>query len=119
MLVELKNVRQVEKEGIRRWFSDEFFDLIVWYDYSNNIDGFQLCYDKDNDERALTWMTDGGFRHDRIETGETPYAIKKTPIILQNGVFNKEKIAALFKKKAKSIDKQIADLVYHKILEYE
>jgi hypothetical protein len=109
----------VEREGIRRWFSDEFFDLIVWYDYSHNIDGFQLCYDKDSNERALTWMINGNYRHDRIENGETPYSSKKTPIILRDGVFNKQKIAALFKKEAKSIDKEIADLVYHKILEYE
>ena len=119
MLVELKNVRQVENEGFRRWFSDDIFDLIVWYDYAHNIDGFQLCYDKDKSERALTWMTVGGYRHDRVDTGETSYASKKSPIILQNGVFNKEKIAALFKKNAKSIDKQIADLVYNKILKYE
>ena len=32
MLVEYRNVRQIRGEGHRRWFSDEYFDLIVWYD---------------------------------------------------------------------------------------
>jgi len=45
MLKEL-NVAQKEEDIFRRWFKDDYFDLIVWYnrnDYS--IRGFQLCYD--------------------------------------------------------------------------
>ena len=64
-------------------------------------------------------MATGSYRHDRIESGETPYSSRKTPIILRDGVFNKQKIAAHFKKEATSIDKKIAGLVYQKILEYE
>lgn len=45
MLVELKDVRQIPNDGFRRWFTDEDFDLIVWYE-DDKITGFQLCYDK-------------------------------------------------------------------------
>ena len=119
MLIELENVRQIKEEGCRRWFSDDYFDLIVWYDYAKNIDGFQLCYDKNRHERALTWTQDGGFRHDSVDSGESPYSSKKTPVIVRNGVFNKTKIAELFKRESKYIDRKIADLVYKKIIKFK
>ena len=46
MLSEIKNARQVPGEGKRRWFRDDDFDLIIWYDDSDTVFGFQLCYDK-------------------------------------------------------------------------
>ncbi len=42
MIVEKKDARQIENEGFRRWFTDDFFDLIVWYE-NKEITGFQLC----------------------------------------------------------------------------
>jgi hypothetical protein len=70
MLVEIRNTRQIEGEGFRRWFTDEFFDLIVWYDEKRTLVGFQLCYDKEGRERALTWTREHGFQHNRIDDGE-------------------------------------------------
>ena len=69
MLYEIKNVKQHKNEGLRRWFTDKDFDLIIWYDYNNkNIDGFQLCYDKSNYERVLTWVrADNIFFHKYIK----------------------------------------------------
>jgi hypothetical protein len=47
MLNEIANPRQIPGEGPRRWFTDSYFDLIVWYQgASSSIAGFQLCYDK-------------------------------------------------------------------------
>ena len=31
MLTEIQNARQIAGEGVRRWFTDDYFDLIVWY----------------------------------------------------------------------------------------
>ena len=45
----------------RRWLSDDFFDLIVWYRPDDTIHGFQLCYDKPYWERALTWLPTEAF----------------------------------------------------------
>jgi len=58
MLTEIRNARQVEGEGFRRWFTDDYFDLIVWYGDQNAMIGFQLCYDKQGKERALTWTVE-------------------------------------------------------------
>lgn len=120
MLYEIKNVKQYKNEGLRRWFTDKDFDLIVWYDNENkNIDGFQLCYDKSNYERALTWTkNDNNFYHNRIDDGEIPGAVKQTPILVADGLFDKFKIAEDFNVKSIEIDKKVAKFVYNKILEY-
>ena len=54
MLTEIEKTRQIPGEGIRRWFRDDELDLIVWYGDDGSIEGFQLCYDKLQHERALT-----------------------------------------------------------------
>ncbi len=55
-LTENKTVRQRPEEGFRRWFLNEYFDLIVWYESrGGQMTGFQLCYDRHHDERAFTW----------------------------------------------------------------
>ena len=38
----------------RKWFSDDYFDLIVWIDLNGAVSGFQLRYDKYKKERTLT-----------------------------------------------------------------
>ena len=61
MLREIPKVRQIEGEPHRRWFTDDHFDLVLWDDESRQIVGFQLCYDKHDGERAITWKEDSGF----------------------------------------------------------
>jgi len=38
--------RSVRDDYDRRWISDDYFDLIVWYDRKDMVHGFQLCYGK-------------------------------------------------------------------------
>ncbi len=61
MLKEVESARQEDPLRHRRWFADDFFDLIVWYDPDGRLDGFQLCYNKSFDEHAFTWRRDSGF----------------------------------------------------------
>lgn len=57
-LSENTTVRQRPEEGFRRWFLNEYFDLILWYESrGGDLVGFQLCYDRHRDERAFTWET--------------------------------------------------------------
>lgn len=118
MLYEYSDVRQIKGEGIRRWFADDDFDLIVWYDYSNKIKGFQLCYDKQVSERALTWHKDGNYSHNKIDDGDVTFGNKKTPILVADGLFDKNRIGKLFLESSMDIEKDIADFVYKKIIEY-
>ena len=118
MMYEYSNVRQIKGEGTRRWFADEDFDLIIWYDDNNKIKGFQLCYDKQYSERALTWKNNGHYYHNKIDDGDVVFGSKKTPILVADGLFDKNKIGKLFLEKSSEIDKNIVDFVYNKIVEY-
>ncbi len=118
MLRELENPRQNENE-IRRVFNDDFFDLYVWYNNDNSIKGFQLCYDKNADSRALTWHSDSEYSHMKIDDGETGEFVQKMkPILVPDGIFNFNDIAEKFKRASGNIDSDVADFVYDKILKY-
>ncbi len=118
MLSEIRNPRQVPAEGFRRWFTDEYFDLIVWYNDDGRLIGFQLCYDKEERERVVTWTLAHGFQHDRIDSGEVPGRAKMTPIIVADGAFNAAPIAERFKEASANIEPGIASFVSERLNEY-
>lgn len=121
MLSEVKDARQIENERYRRWFTDDFFDLVVWYDEEGDIFGFQLCYDKYQNERSLTWRRDEGFSHHRVDDGETTRGRgghPMTPILIPDGVFNKRRIAQKFRSASKDIEPYLAEFVYKRMLGY-
>jgi hypothetical protein len=111
MLREIQNARQVDGEGFRRWFTDEYFDLIVWYSDDRLLVGFQLCYDKQEKERALTWTREHGFQHNRIDSGEVPGHSKMTPIIIADGTFHGDPVIERFSTASANIDPVIASFV--------
>jgi hypothetical protein len=117
MLREMKNVRQNENGIQRRWFTDEYFDLIVWQDLNGGRVGFQLCYDIDNHERALTFLK-GSYRHTKIDTGDELPTANKTPILLADGVFETDHVLSLFIEASAPIDKDIRDYVIEGIKAY-
>ena len=119
MLKEIVNVRQIEGEGRRRWFADEYFDLIIWYDDRDKVLGFQLCYDVSNNERALTWKRGNNYLHEKVDAGETPYQMKETPITVADGAFDKRAVAERFRNESAEIDGEIASFVYERIVNYQ
>ncbi|OQX23675.1 MAG: hypothetical protein BWK80_24760 [Desulfobacteraceae bacterium IS3] len=119
MLYEIRNIRQNEGEPRRRWFIDDYFDLVVWLNDNEEIQGFQLCYNKSKNQHALTWHRDTGYMHNRVDSGEDkPGKPKGIPILVTDGFFDYEQIADLFKRESKYIDDNISELIYKKILEY-
>lgn len=120
MLKEYRNVRQVTGESRRRWFTDEYFDLIVWIDdEQDEIVGFQLCYDLERRQHALTWHKETGFTHHRVDDGENrPGKLKATPILVPDGTFHSQAIATKFKRASQTIEEPLATFIYNKILEY-
>jgi hypothetical protein len=117
MLAELKDVAQIPGQAKRRWFTDEFFDLIVWYGKDDTITGFQLCYDKEDDERAFTWRMSSSATHHRVDDGESKPTRKATPILLPDGMFDHRTIADRFLIESTNLDTDIASFVYEKIIE--
>ena len=120
MLKESKNVHQIKGEPKRRWFSSDYFDLIVWFDEDKEICGFQLCYDIKRFERALTWIKGSGYSHNRIDSGEYGgLQSKESPILVKDGFFNKTEIDVRFIKESTEIDQEISNFVHQKIEAYD
>ncbi len=110
--IPLSKVRQIPGEPRRRWFHDDFFDLIVWSNQDTNILGFQLCYDIARDQRALTWRNDSGFSHNRVNAGkDILYRHKMPPVLIFDGIFNRETIIQRFKRESTMINKTVASFV--------
>jgi hypothetical protein len=123
MLHEVQGARQVRGEGFRRWYTDQYFDLIVWYegaDAAGPIAGFQLCYDKNSRERALTWRKGTGFTHEKVDDGEGGRALgaKMTPILVPDGIFDAAAVAKRLAEHTAEIDSRVASFVLEAIEGY-
>lgn len=120
MLKENPEVRQIPGDPPRRWFSDDFFDLIVWFAPDGSIYGFQLCYDREFKPRALTWMKDAGYRHEGIDDGDDPVGgHKSSPILVQDGIFNRDDIGKRFEAEGAGLPREILAKVLEKVREYD
>jgi hypothetical protein len=72
MLREFRKVRQ-ERGTYRRLFTDDYFDLYLWYSQRwGRFLGFQLVYDKNDNPHALTWTESQGFQHESVDDRESP-----------------------------------------------
>ena len=111
------NVRQVPGESRRRWFTCDTQDLVVWFDVAGSVSGFQLCYDKDSDERALTWRLEQGFSHMAVDSGEaaTRLQYKSTPILIADGTMDAERVLALLQQSHAALPSDIFEFVSAKI----
>ncbi len=102
----------------RRWMSDDYFDLIVWYDPDGGVHGFQLCYDKPGRERALTWTRADGARHERIDTGEYDPRANRTPVLMPDGSFPADVVRVEFVSRSAKLIEPIRTLVLSMIDEF-
>ena len=115
---EYLRVRQ-DKGGFKRYFTDDQFDLFVWYTKRNGtVTGCQLVYDKWTGPKAFTWIKDKGYRHNRID-GYDSNRWNLTPFLVADGYFDKEEIAHRFLEHSKGIEKEIVELVFRSIMDYD
>ena len=98
MLAEVKNVRQIPEEGLRRWFMDNDMDLILWYDGDEKkMIGFQISYDKRSVQRTITWKSSDEGRTRSTLTCDGPY--------------NKKRIVRLLEQKGGELDEEILQFI--------
>ncbi|CAN5407062.1 hypothetical protein BH23VER1_BH23VER1_21770 [soil metagenome] len=107
--------RQNDGEARRQWMADDFFDLYVWYHPDGTIVGFQLCYDKMGNERALTWIRAGVFRHDRIDPGDSSPLDSRSPVIVEGCPLEAEPVRSEFIKRSLELEPQIRSLILEKL----
>jgi len=120
MLKEAKNVRQIEGEPRRRWFDDEYFDLIVWFEKNDSIWGFQLCYDREYKPRALTWTKKDGYKHTGIDDGEgSGGMMKESPVLVADGLFNTRTTGQKLEAAAGGLPTEIKDFVLKKVYDFK
>ena len=105
-------------KSTRRWFSDDYLDLIVWTDQYGVTSGFQLCYDKDTKERALTWTKKNGYIHERVDDGESNPSKNLTPILIQDGICPTQEVIELFLINGTEIDYHLRSFIIDKLREY-
>ncbi|RKX76524.1 MAG: hypothetical protein DRP87_11705 [Spirochaetes bacterium] len=117
MLYEIKGTKQNKGEDFRRWFTDDFFDLFVWYDKRGKISAFQLSYDKVSGERVITWRRRGGYMHAGVDGGEELATSHMTPILVSDGVFDSRAVAEKFRRASGNLDDKMVDFIYKKILQ--
>lgn len=107
------------EQSDRRWFSDDYFDLIVWIDEKGAVSGFQLCYDKLDKERALTWTSDAGYAHERVDDGEANPTKNRTPILVPDGICPTKTIIELFLERSAEVDPELRSFVVDKLRNYQ
>lgn len=120
MLTECKNVRQIKGEPRRRWLSDDCFDFIVWFSNGNSILGFQLCYDQNGSQRALTWKRPDAYFHQRIQDGENrPGKHEATPILHPDGIIDHNRVAARLQKAGVDMEPVISKFIFNVLSAYQ
>jgi len=111
MLTEVLKTRQIEGEDRRRWFSSNEMDLIFWYSADGAVSGFELCYDKDSEEKALIWRVPAKTHHVSVDPGEPlVMGYKMTPIHVPGGIPDFEYIRGVFESASSALPFEIRDL---------
>ena len=122
MIREIRNVRQVRGEARRRWFTDEYWDIYVWFDDDDKPVGFQLCYGKPDNEKALTWFDGRQPVHSGVSTGERDggegYA-PSAPILVSDGKFGGKPVEERFLRDSAEIDETIRSYLIGKLADLD
>jgi hypothetical protein len=117
MLKEFVNARQHPNEPRRRVFSDDYFDLYVWYGEREAIVGMQLCYEYQDRGRALTYLN-GAYSHHGIDSGDASPLKNLSPLLVADGTFQKDVIAEKFLGESAQLPQAVADYVLTAIRGY-
>jgi hypothetical protein len=116
MLEEFQSVRQHPGDRRRRWFCDNYFDLVVWYEPTEEIFGFQLSYDRLGKPRAFTWRRPYGMAHEAVDDGDDPLLkYKQTPILVPDGAPDMGPLIRRFTDAAAGLPDDIRELVLDKL----
>jgi hypothetical protein len=114
MLIESCGIKQETAAGRRRWFSSHDLELVFWFDLKDDLSGFQLCYYKDGEQRALTWKRPGGFDHSLVDEGDDSH-YPETPVLKPDGAVSWDEIAARFQTQAGGLEPTLRQFVRERL----
>jgi hypothetical protein len=115
VLVEFKNVRQEPGKGLRRWFEDNLYELVVWYRPEGSVLGFQIHYHLKQSERALTWREGEGFTHSRVDSGTGSPLKNLVPILLPNGSIRWGEVLREFDESSATLEPDLRSFVRQRL----
>ena len=118
MLREIGYIKQIHGQPFRRWFNDDLIDLFVWEEEGGRITGFQLCFDKDTDERALTYSEADGYSLHNVHTEES--SLDMGSPVLRRGLVDLPfpHLLALLTERGAEIDSRVLRYVKEKLEMY-
>lgn len=118
MLQEINSLRQNNRSLRKRWFHGCDMDLFVWFRDGEPV-RFQLSYDKQTNEKMLSWDYHRGFAHYQVDDGEsTPGHFKMTPLLLaEKQVFCLPALARQFLAQSENLQPSLADFIYARLME--
>jgi hypothetical protein len=117
VLHEIKNVKQERGAGRRRWWESDGLDLVVWFDPTGRLTGFQICYDLGRGEHALTWRPGVGFAHALVDAGDDTPLKNKSPVLTPDGEVPWADIARMFDERSDSLESTFRHLIHDKLAE--
>jgi len=116
-LRELLPTRQVKAEPFRRWFASPGADLIVWLRDDGSVSGFQFCYDKEDNEHALTWLEACGYCHMAVDDGSSFGWGKSTPLLMPDGAMDPARILEVYRAQSPLVPASYSAIVVAKLQE--
>lgn len=117
MLREIKFVRQIPGEPMRRWYKDNKSDLIVWVD-QHRVVGFQLIVPGADNRHVVTWHEGKDPTVTELDEGEdSPGRPKMTPILIDATAVDAAAMSRHFKAVSQELPAGLAELIEHKMTE--
>ena len=94
-------------------------DLIVWTGFLGlgRPSGFQLCYDKDGEERAVMWKSGKGWSHWQVDNGSGISGDNKTPLLYLSGPFDAARVARVFAAQSDDVPLKLRNFVLERLEE--
>jgi hypothetical protein len=115
---EIPRIRQHDGEPLRRWFTDEYWDLFVW-EADGDVVAFQLSYGKPDSERTVSWRRGGDATHFAVDDGESHPGSHRSPILVPDGDLNVRAVLSRFKRDSSAVDSHIRKRVVIELVRYE
>jgi len=104
MLRESKSVVQNKGEPFRRWFFDDTFDILVWFNDRRAPVGFQLTYPTDDGDRVLTLFPHGELTHNSVDEGDNGMKHNMVDLLAPDGHFAIDRVLPEFYRRAEKLD---------------
>jgi hypothetical protein len=100
------------------YFYEDYFDLFI-ETRGKELTWFQLCYDKYDNQHAITWFKEGHVAHNRIDEDSVGAGgMDMTPILFTDGLFDNLKIAREFQERSANLEPWIRRKILDVINKY-